>query len=66
MFSVKAPSEEEAISELRSSIGKMKTEDGTSLADTNLIHSMGVDLSTGTVSIKLNLTKDYRQGKTLL
>lgn len=44
----------------------MKTEDGRSIDEMNLIHSLGIDDNSGTVSIKLNLTKDYRKAKSLI
>jgi len=31
-----------------------------------VIHSLGIDVTTGTVSIKLNLTQDYRKIKSLV
>ena len=44
----------------------LKNEDGKSMDEMNLIHSLGIDDMTGTVSIKLNLSKDYRKAKTLI
>ena len=44
----------------------MKTEDGKSLDELNLIHSLGIDTASGTISIKLNLTKEYRKAKSLI
>ena len=32
----------------------------------NIIHSLGVDAASGTISIKLNLTKEYRKAKALI
>jgi hypothetical protein len=31
-----------------------------------LIHSLGIDVNKGIVSIQLNLTKDYRKAKALI
>lgn len=44
----------------------MKTEEGKSIDELNLIHSLGIDTASGTVSIKLNLTKDYRKAKSII
>ena len=44
----------------------MKTENGKTIDEMNLIHSLGIDDNSGTVSIKLNLTKDYRKAKSLI
>ena len=58
--------QQKAISEVTEVINQLKTEDGNSLSETKLIHSLGVDTEKGIISIKLNLTKDYRKAKTLL
>ena len=44
----------------------MKTESGKTIDEMDLIHSLGIDEKTGIVSIKLNLTKDYRKSKSLI
>ena len=45
---------------------QVKDESGKSLDELNLIHSFGVDRASGTVSVKLKLTKDYRKAKSLV
>lgn len=44
----------------------MKTEEGKSMDEINIIHSVGVDAKLGMISIKLNLRKDYRKAKALI
>ena len=65
-FEEQSVSNQEAIAEIRNVINSLKTEDGKSIVETNVIHSVGVDPKTGVISIKLNLTKDYRKAKALL
>ena len=45
---------------------ELKDENGKDLLELNLIHTLTVDKETNTVSIKLNLTKNYRKLKTLI
>ena len=61
-----AASDNEAVEEVRQVLASIQTEDCKSLAETKLIHSLGVDVNTGVISIKLNLTKDYRKGKAII
>ena len=44
----------------------LKDENGKSMDEMDIIHSLGVDHVSGIVSIKLNLTKDYRKAKSLI
>ena len=44
----------------------MKTEEGKSMDEINIIHSVGVDAKLGMISVKLNLRKDYRKAKVLI
>ena len=48
------------------SLKEIKDESGKSIDELDIIHSLGYDDLTGTVSIKLNLTKDYRKIKDLI
>jgi hypothetical protein len=57
---------EEAISEVTKVLKDMKTEEGKSMDQINIIHSVGVDAKLGMISIKLNLRKDYRKAKALI
>ena len=52
--------------EITNALKELKTEDGKSIDEQGMIHSLGLDEKTGTVSIKLNLTKDYRKAKALV
>jgi len=61
-----AQSNEEAISEVTKVLKDMKTEEGKSMDEINIIHSVGVDAKLGMISIKLNLRKDYRKAKALI
>ena len=53
-------------SEVRNALSQLRTESGKSLDELELIHSMGIDQDKGIISIKLNLTKDYRKAKSLI
>jgi hypothetical protein len=44
----------------------LKDEKGKSIDETKILHTLDIDESKGTVSIKLNLTQDYRKAKALL
>ena len=45
-------------------LAKVKNEQGKSLQDLNMLHSL--DIKQDTVHIKLNLTSDYRKIKTIV
>ena len=56
----------EAFAEVTNVLKSLKSEDGKSVDEMNIIHSLGIDTATGTISIKLNLTKEYRKAKALI
>ena len=58
--------EAELFAQVSESLKQLKTENGKSLDELGMIHSMGVDSAHGIVSVKLNLTKDYRKAKSLV
>ena len=55
-----------AIAEVTNVLKSMKTEEGKSMDEINIIHSVGVDAKLGMISVKLNLRKDYRKAKVLI
>ena len=55
-----------AFKEVADILKELKSEDGRTIDEMGLIHSLGIDVPSGTVSIKLNLTKDYRKVKALI
>lgn len=55
-----------AFNEVAQVLRQLKSEDGKSIDEMNIIHSLGVDAPSGTISIKLNLTKEYRKAKALI
>ena len=57
---------EEYHNEVRNALAQLRTESGQSLDELKMIHSMGIDQDKGIISIKLNLTKDYRKAKSLI
>ena len=54
------------MSEVRTVLSDLKDDKGNSIADSGLIHSLGVDAASGIVSVKLNLSKDYRKARALI
>ena len=52
--------------EIRDLLNSLKNQEGQSIADQGIIHSLGIDDAQGVVSIKLNLTQDYRKAKALI
>lgn len=52
--------------EIRELLNSLKNQEGKSIADQGMIHSLGIDDVQGIVSIKLNLTQDYRKAKALI
>jgi len=54
------------VEEIAKSLKEITDENGKSIDDLGVIHSVGFDNLSGTVSIKLNLTKDYRKAKELI
>ena len=54
------------MSEVEGVLKSLTTESGKSIDELNIIHSLGADAALGVVSIKLNLTKDYRKAKALI
>ena len=65
-FSSTPESNEDAIAEVTNVLKGMKTEEGKSMDEINIIHSVGVDAKLGMISVKLNLKKDYRKAKVLI
>lgn len=54
------------VEEIAKSLKEITDENCKSIDDLGVIHSVGFDNLSGTVSIKLNLTKDYRKAKELI
>ena len=52
--------------EIAKTLKELIDENGKSIDELGVIHSLGYDDLSGTVSIKLNLTKDYRKVKELI
>ena len=52
--------------EIAKSLKEIIDENGKSIDDLGVIHSLGYDDISGTVSIKLNLNKYYRKAKELI
>ena len=50
-----------AFEEVAQVLKSLKSQDGKTLDELALIHSLGIDTPSGTVSIKLNLTENYRK-----
>lgn len=51
---------------MKSALNELKDEAGNSIGDKGIIHSLGIDAANGVVSIKLNLTQDYRKARALI
>ena len=58
-----AEREAKAFNEVAEVLKNLKGEDGKSIDDMGLIHSLGIDVPSATVSVKLNLSQNYRKVK---
>ena len=57
---------EERYKEVQRALNALKDENGRWIDEMDIIHSLGIDDVNGIVSIKLNLSKDYRKAKSLI
>ena len=58
--------QERGLEEVKNALNELKDQDGNSIGDKGIIHSLGIDAPNGVVSIKLNLTQDYRKARALI